>query len=452
MAEKSFLERLLGRLGGKGAAGPQTEPDAPLKAEDLLQRRVDQEDALRDARAAGRPFALLRPAVPIVAGRDYPGWIGGAPDLPDGAVWPQVDDVPLHFLVQIDCSVLPDDIWHGQGPRSGWLRLFARDYWDDGPGDFVLGLWSEERGTRRTAPAIDLANAEWLDRAHLQHPDRAGLTPWPLEIRLGTDTAEANADRYQTGAQAFYAMAALDLSDDSLRPFDPASLGTLIDLLRQDLNRLAAFPDQWRSGQPAMPAEDAQFLEDYRRRVASALEAFEAAADRVETALTAAAPAGPAFAAVVDELVSALGAIEVPWARKQNEGKPFETVSVPLTVAPPPGFPSTWPQQYRSALYGHAKTAYSADPDRLPDPQRTFFEAIWAEDAVLSSITMGAVPRGYYEIDHVDGEPEEEVLIEFNSSKLIGWIWADVATLIVTLSPEDLANGRFDRLAADFTN
>ena len=46
--------------------------------------------------------------------------------MPDAAVWPRdADGAPLHFIAQIACEDLPADLWNGQGPRKGWLLVFA---------------------------------------------------------------------------------------------------------------------------------------------------------------------------------------------------------------------------------------------------------------------------------------------------------------------------------------
>src|SRR5262249_54651580 len=72
-----------------------------------------------------RRSARLRLIVPLAAGGDYRGWLGGCPHLPDPFSWPQRDGKPLHFLGQIDCAALPRDIWGGLGPRTGWLAFFV---------------------------------------------------------------------------------------------------------------------------------------------------------------------------------------------------------------------------------------------------------------------------------------------------------------------------------------
>src|SRR6056297_3519456 len=44
--------------------------------------------------------------------------------MPPSVDWPQTDGNAALFLVQIALSDLPDDIWRGLGPKSGWLLFF----------------------------------------------------------------------------------------------------------------------------------------------------------------------------------------------------------------------------------------------------------------------------------------------------------------------------------------
>lgn len=69
--------------------------------------------------------ARLRFQVPIDPDQEIHSWIGGNPRLPDPFIWPIQDGHPLHFLTQIDCSQLPENIWRGAGPHTGWLAFFV---------------------------------------------------------------------------------------------------------------------------------------------------------------------------------------------------------------------------------------------------------------------------------------------------------------------------------------
>ena len=75
--------------------------------------------------APPREVVRLRLYVPIPDGLPPRSWLGGNPRLPDPFVWPEGDGKPFQFVAQIDCSELPEGLWHGAGPRRGWLAFFV---------------------------------------------------------------------------------------------------------------------------------------------------------------------------------------------------------------------------------------------------------------------------------------------------------------------------------------
>ncbi len=92
--------------------------------------------------------ALIRPYPPRNVGR-IRSRIGGLPDLPVGVAWPlqtppdhatgMEDDVPLHFMAQLDLAELPHV--HPLMPKSGTLLFFALMDEDM--------IWSGEKGSVR---------------------------------------------------------------------------------------------------------------------------------------------------------------------------------------------------------------------------------------------------------------------------------------------------------------
>jgi uncharacterized protein YwqG len=76
--------------------------------------------------------AALRRQVPARFDESPRSWIGGLPRMPAHVPWPVAQSrykdrgqVYLHFLAQICCEDLPEQLWGGLGPRSGWLLLFC---------------------------------------------------------------------------------------------------------------------------------------------------------------------------------------------------------------------------------------------------------------------------------------------------------------------------------------
>ncbi len=86
--------------------------------------------------------AVLRRQVPP---RNEPprSWIGGLPMLPDSIEWPrslnseypEKGEIPLNFVAQIACADLPQDLWAGLGPRTGWLIFFVATWGSDTSSD-----------------------------------------------------------------------------------------------------------------------------------------------------------------------------------------------------------------------------------------------------------------------------------------------------------------------------
>ncbi len=55
-------------------------------------------------------------------------WFGGRPSLPNHIEWPRSGKYSYLFIGQINCEQLPDTLWGGIGPRSGWLAVFASQH------------------------------------------------------------------------------------------------------------------------------------------------------------------------------------------------------------------------------------------------------------------------------------------------------------------------------------
>lgn len=128
-----LIDLLIFLLTGKDvgwfpASGIQSAADAPVVTTDEIIARMEP---------------LKRPALHLVGtNRDVRSRIGGAPDLPENFQWPQWNDEPLAFLVQIDLaeigrqSVLPDL------PVNGLLYFFydqEQSTWGFDPAD--KGSW-----------------------------------------------------------------------------------------------------------------------------------------------------------------------------------------------------------------------------------------------------------------------------------------------------------------------
>ena len=69
---------------------------------------------------------ILKRQVPIRFDEAARSWLGGLPMMPKLRRWPRnAEGASLHFIAQICCADLPENLWEGMGPRKGWLLLFV---------------------------------------------------------------------------------------------------------------------------------------------------------------------------------------------------------------------------------------------------------------------------------------------------------------------------------------
>lgn len=62
---------------------------------------------------------------PVWPQRKTQHWVGGLPSLPADTPWPEINNKPATFIAQISLSEMPDTLWQGIGPRTGWLVFFG---------------------------------------------------------------------------------------------------------------------------------------------------------------------------------------------------------------------------------------------------------------------------------------------------------------------------------------
>lgn len=108
----------------EGAIPDVAEPEPQVPFDDGSLDPEPEEAAVEidaDVLASLRQAIVFRQEFPPEA---EPGlsFYGGAPIASPGFVWPcRTDGVPLHFLMQVDCSELPDNARLGLLPESGVL-------------------------------------------------------------------------------------------------------------------------------------------------------------------------------------------------------------------------------------------------------------------------------------------------------------------------------------------
>ena len=250
------------RLAFEGnAAGAASEPNRPPRANTEILETVS---------------VVLRRQVPIRADEKPQSWFGGRPMMPDNVPWPksnslehpQRGEIPLHFFAQISCAELPEELWGGLGPRTGWLLFFI----DPNAGDLdgrtegcrvihTRALGSERDAPRELGPVHDGTYAG----PHYGHLEGTGEVPncwrrWPVDcvtvpnrvVREG-EVLRVAPDRF---AHVLYA--GKEVSDAERPPVpDPFTARMALAVLTSIETRLAKQPLK-----PDLPQKVLEALDD----------------------------------------------------------------------------------------------------------------------------------------------------------------------------------------------
>lgn len=381
-------------------------------------------------------ITVLKPAIPIEQNREYAGWIGGNPELPDGHPWPVIEDEAAIFLCQIDCSKLPRTTCRGLAPTSGWLRLFVYPKLECDI-RWVTGVWTEVRGKERVGP--NMAEAGWFHSVPWDWPVLNAPLRWPLELVTRSGPTEGLA----FGFEDYRHIRNVDLAVPHFQPFNLELLDFLLAQLQDDLQGWSSFPDRWRLRHDVCTIEDAYTLQMFEIKILEANQKFLEQKQETKKSIDR----GEEITVIASQLIDHLSAINVPRIGIRDEAPTFEVSTTPLSQSPPIML-SSWPQTYLEALYEHAKILYVKSPDLLPSVHREFFETVWLADAELSSINMGGEPRGF---TYGDFGPNAsfEILAQFTSNQLTNFVWGDCRNLLVGITPENLRSRKFEHLEAD---
>lgn len=134
---------------------------------------------------------ILKRQVPIRFDEAPRSWLGGLPMMPKFRKWPRdAEGAPLHFIAQICCADLPENLWKGMGPRRGWLLLFVETLKleDHAENKIVQVLHTSRLGAERQppkdAPTVRHSMSDYIDYGA---PNiRPGVPKfwrkWPIDI------------------------------------------------------------------------------------------------------------------------------------------------------------------------------------------------------------------------------------------------------------------------------
>ncbi|WGW05158.1 DUF1963 domain-containing protein [Tropicibacter oceani] len=346
--------------------------------------------------------------------RQTRSWIGGGPSLPEAMDWPMIDGRPASFYAQIALGDLPQGIWGGIGPRDGWLIFFGAD----DPGARAIVLHSPERGVDRVPPA----EADYYFKGHsgeealaeMIGPEALQPPRWYLETVQ--DDGGARPDLAVRSPVASL-LVKPTMTDPGLLPFDWPTAFALLDSADAMVQRMIArATDRAEQGNGAALAQ-AEAMTDVLTRLRLIARRFEARAE-----------AAPFDEKACARLIGALAkTTNAGWlsAKARAEGKK------PISLLQFQGY-----APYRKLYEAQARRVY-CEGGALPEATLARLLPLWQAQAAVEAIFVGNAPN--------EALPQDApCLLVLPSSELTGWQIGDLSRWAVQITPEALAQGRFN--------
>lgn len=426
-----ILKQLFARRTKQATAGTE-EADFVMR---LIENEVATLKMQQAAKVVAGPSVMLTPAVPLPA-RDAAGWFGGSPKLPKDVQWPDIDGKSLCFVAQIDLTKVPQNIWSGVGPRQGHFAFFIH------PTKLAAKVLHVDGKLEKRSGPSPVDSHWWRNHYDKTPPVSTHFPEWPVQLDGCVGALPEPAGWQKGKAPGFpkpIEAEAFDLTNRAHHPFDERTLGLLIECIENELN--------------ARQASVSKFLEDKKLKddVALALKGL----------LTAVQSSSTEFLKIKDDLAPYTANFEhqnvEPYLhalaglmsghtvyRKDDEDGYAEVGVVHGKLI-------KYARGFLHLLERYAKYAYIDAPEKLSPEAKSVFEARWAFDAVHERGGMSHPPHGFIYTPHGPSTPNE-VLLELPTSDLIGWIWGDMYSVVLTIARDDLANNKFDNITVDITN
>lgn len=185
-------------------------------------------------------------------------WIGGLPEMPADFDWPMTDGKAAMFLAQIAMADLPQTIFGGIGPKSGWLLFFVA------PSDWggVQVIHIEQRGAPHTYPnGASIANyLSYATRQAMQEMGRPDDTFCPPKFALTfapTDTNPPSIFQHlEMRDELWGKYRAVELTHPGLKPFAVGPGPTHVSTQMRALESFLDNPD-------ALASDVRNVLEDF---------------------------------------------------------------------------------------------------------------------------------------------------------------------------------------------
>lgn len=455
------IAKAIGRPAAKAPDRPLTDADRHLllKLRQDLAAQLVHEQELMDAKGTEPVVVRLVPQIPLRDVERPRSWLGGAPAMAEHIPWPVIDGRNANFLAQICCADLPAGLWDGLGPREGWLAFFIH------PTDYAVRvLYLRELGPLRQGPD-DLDTDGWsLSTPYAKTPLKPikAWPRWPVDlVAVRPGGPDPRLDGYSKASHAVYEQG-FDLASPERHPFDRATTIAMLEiaearlvewLAKDQITPLAQQLEQVSNSLAVAEAapEQPKNIAEMRERAATLpmlIEArtkgrpmLEAALAKVRMIADRLAPTPDTTQLAHDEIaaiMSELASCEIIYPRADK---------MPLTAHS--GGASLWAWDFECLRGDRARHAYTASPAALPAAIRGYFEPIWRDMAAHEMAGMGHVPFRYIHQFDLD---RDVTLLELPTSNLIGWMFGDVDTVVVTVKKKDLAAGMFDNADIQVSN
>lgn len=331
---------------------------------------------------------------------------------------------------------MSQDIWSGVGPRQGQFAFIIH------PKEAkVKVLHVDGDLIKRLGPSP--TSSHWFLKHHDLRPFySAYFREWP--VRLTDNTGELPEP---VGWRKGYAPnfpqplegEVFTPSNPAHHPYNEATLQALVDMCGTELIiRLDA--TVWFLQEKKLKEDVQSALTEFRDSLRASFRRFE----QIRYDL---APHCVTFDHDnIGESIKALCALDFGETRyHSNDDEGYAVVSVTK------GKLADYLSGYLNVLAAHAKDTYLENPETFAEPARERFEALWAFDALHERGGMSHPPKGFIYRPHGPNSPNE-VLLELPTSNLIGWIFGDMYSLVLTIAREDLAAGNLDNVMVDITN
>lgn len=413
--------------------------------------------------SAAQRRVCLKPAWPQ---RETGSWVGGVPRLPATTIWPVRNGAPLPFQAQIALSDMPETLWGGLGPRSGWLVFFGNS--ENGQDAVVLHVdgavapvsqpegvahhwhWNTENDALREmfGPAADIPPRWFLD---LADPESLGA----IEDMEDAETENPHfwndetgewiwAPSWTTGRSGI--MGRVSALPALRNGVDWPSVFCMLGVVRSRMNDRARYLDQ-STGRYA-PDEDIAALETWLR--ARAPETLDADGAREEAAVRKRLDAArarderhvreQAEAGILARRRSDLEALEARFL-SLFEDTPFdpahgaevrafvEATDAELAGAGGSSIGAHVQRGIEQVMENYARIALAEDPDTVPAELFELFAPLWERQCAETAVFLG-----------MNGPAGTARLIDLPSNPLTGLAVGDEARFQVDMRAEDLAS------------